>query len=55
MTCKHCVATVTRTLQQLDAAATVEIDLDAHRVRIESSQPAAVLTAALAQAGYAAA
>ena len=55
MTCQHCVATVTRTVQKLDATATVEIDLGAHRVRIESSQPAAVLAAALADEGYAAA
>ena len=27
MTCGHCVKTVTRTVQQIDPAATVEIDL----------------------------
>jgi copper chaperone len=54
MTCGHCVATVTRTVQKLDAQATVEIDLPAHRVRIESTQPAPVLKAALAEEGYAA-
>ena len=54
MTCGHCVATVTRTVQQLDAKATVDIDLPTHRVRIESTQPAQVLIAALADEGYAA-
>ena len=53
MTCGHCVATVTRTVQKLDAKATVEIDLPTHRVRIESTQPAQRLKAALAEEGYA--
>jgi copper chaperone len=52
MTCGHCVATVTRTVQKLDAAAKVEIDLPSHRVRIESTQPAETLRAALAEEGY---
>ena len=55
MTCGHCVATVTRTVQKLDAKATVDIDLPTHRVRIESTQPAPLLKAALAEEGYAAA
>jgi copper chaperone len=55
MTCGHCVATVTRTVQKLDAAAKVEIDLPSHRVRIESTQPPETLKAALAEEGYAAA
>jgi copper chaperone len=55
MTCGHCVETVKRTVRQLDAAATVDIDLPTHRVRIESSQPRETLKAALAEEGYAAA
>ena len=55
MTCGHCVATVTRTVQKLDAKATVDIDLPTHRVRIDSTQPAALMKAALAEEGYAAA
>jgi copper chaperone len=55
MTCGHCVATVTRTVQKLDAQAKIEIDLPTHRVRIESTQSAPVLKAALAEEGYAAA
>jgi copper chaperone len=55
MTCGHCVATVTRAVQKLDAKATVEIDLPTHRVRIESTQPERLLKAALAEEGYAAA
>ena len=55
MTCGHCVQTVTRTVHQLDAAAAVGIDLPAHRVRIQSSQPADAIRAALAEEGYPAA
>ena len=55
MTCGHCVKVVTRTVQQLDAAAKVEIDLAEHRVRIESTTRIEVLRAALAEEGYAAA
>jgi copper chaperone CopZ len=36
----------------VDAAATVEIDLNTHRVRIDSQAEPAQLTAALAEAGY---
>jgi len=53
MTCGHCVATVTRTVQRIDPAATVEIDLPQHRVRIESARDAQAFRAALAEEGYA--
>jgi copper chaperone len=52
MTCGHCVKTVTRTVQQLDPAATVEIDLPTHRLRIGSQQDAQAFRAALAEEGY---
>jgi copper chaperone len=55
MSCQHCVATITRTVQRLDAAATLEIDLASHQVRIDSTQPPEVLKAALADEGYASA
>jgi copper chaperone len=55
MSCGHCVQTVTRTVQRLDAQATLEIELAAHRVRIDSSLPAASFIEALAEAGYRAA
>lgn len=53
MTCNHCVQVVTRTVKQVDPAATAEIDLPAHRVRIESARPAEAFAAALAEEGYA--
>lgn len=52
MTCQHCVQTVTRTVREVDAAARVEIDLPAHRVRIESARPRDAIAGALAEAGY---
>ena len=52
MTCGHCVRTVTETVQRVDAQAKVEIDLPAHRVRIESPQPPQVFATALTEEGY---
>ena len=52
MTCGHCVKTVTATVQKLDAAARVQIDLPTHTVQIASTQPADVLKKALAEEGY---
>jgi len=52
MTCGHCVSTVTKTLKTLDPQATVDVDLDAKRVRVESRQPRDLLTKALTEAGY---
>ena len=54
MTCGHCVKTVTRTVQQIDPAATVEIDLATHRLRIASNHAAQDFATALADEGYAA-
>ncbi len=53
MTCGHCVKTVTRTVQQIDPAATVEIDLASHRVRIASAHDTQSFRAALSEEGYA--
>jgi copper chaperone len=55
MTCGHCVKAVTAAVQQVDAAAKLQIDLPTHQVRIESTQPAADFERALAEEGYAAA
>lgn len=52
MTCGHCVKTVTTTVQKLDAHARVQIDLPRQTVQIETSQPAEVIRAALAEEGY---
>jgi copper chaperone len=55
MTCGHCVKSVTATVQQVDAAATVRIDLPTHKVEIHSTLPREAFQAALAEDGYEAA
>ncbi|HEY4802749.1 MAG TPA: heavy-metal-associated domain-containing protein [Paraburkholderia sp.] len=52
MSCQHCVGAVTRAIHEHDAQATVEIDLAAGRVKVESSQSAEVLKSAIDEAGY---
>lgn len=53
MTCGHCVRTVTQTVQRVDPAAKLNVDLPQHRVQIDSTQPAQAFAAALAEEGYA--
>lgn len=53
MSCGHCVSTITRAVQALDAQARVQIDLASHRVEIESATAdAAALRAAITEAGF---
>lgn len=52
MTCGHCVATVKKTLQALDPAGQIEIDLPTHRVRFETALEDAAVRAALDEEGY---
>lgn len=52
MTCGHCAKTVTVTVQQVDPAAQLNIDLPSHKVSIESNQPAQSFVAALTEEGY---
>jgi copper chaperone len=53
MTCGHCVKVVTQTVQRVDAAATLKVDLPEHKVQIESQRPREAFAAALAEEGYA--
>lgn len=53
MTCGHCVRTVTQTVQGVDVAAKVEIDLPAQLVRIESLHDRQEFERALTEEGYA--
>jgi copper chaperone len=55
MTCGHCVKSVTATVQRVDPAAKLQIDLPTHKVQIESTQDRAVFESALKEEGYAAA
>jgi len=53
MTCGHCVSTITRAVKALDAQASVQVDLAAHRVAIEgATADAAALQAAITEAGF---
>ena len=53
MTCGHCERTVSETVRQVDAAARVEVDLAAQRVRIESQRERQAFVEALTEQGYA--
>lgn len=53
MSCGHCVQSITKAIQALDATAIVSADLETKRVRIETSAlKASQIVAALANAGY---
>lgn len=52
MTCGHCVRAVTEAVREIDAQASVEVDLAAATVRVESTRPAASIAEAIEQAGY---
>ena len=52
MTCDHCVRTVNHTVQRIDAAAKVAVDLPAKTVRIESQHERQEFVRALSEQGY---
>ena len=52
MTCGGCVRAITNALKAADPAVEVDADVPTHLVRIESSQPAATLEAAIRDAGF---
>ena len=52
MSCSHCVGRVTKTVQDIDAGARVEIDLATKKVRIDSNADASRIAAAIGAAGY---
>ncbi len=53
MTCGHCVKSVTATVQRVDPAAKLQIDLPTHKVQIDSTQDRAAFASALTEEGYA--
>ena len=53
MTCGHCVRTVTATVQRIDPAARLTVDLPTHRVAIESDKPAEDFARELSEEGFA--
>jgi copper chaperone len=52
MSCQHCVAAITRAIQEHDTAARVQIELASGRVAVESAQSAEAIKAAIDEAGY---
>jgi copper chaperone len=52
MSCQHCVAAVTRAIQEQDAGAQVQGDLPAGKVAIQSAASIDTLKAAIDEAGY---
>jgi copper chaperone len=52
MTCGHCVRTVTETVQRIDPAARLNIDLPSQKVSIDSGAPAQQFIDALTEEGY---
>ena len=52
MSCGHCKAAVEKAVAGVDAAATVNVDLDNRTVEIGSSADVATLIAALKEEGY---
>ncbi|EZH83481.1 copper resistance protein CopZ [Ectopseudomonas composti] len=52
MSCGHCVRAVTRAIQALDQAASVEVDLAAGLVRVQGNLDAAQIQAAIREEGY---
>lgn len=53
MTCGHCVKTVTATVQRVDPAAQLSVDLPTHQVRIGSAKPLSDFVRELSDEGYA--
>lgn len=52
MTCGGCARSVTKTIQSVDPAASVEADPSTRSVVVTTASPQAAIAAALAEAGY---
>ena len=52
MTCGHCVQSVTKAVQAVDAKAQVQVDLAANSVSIEGSDRKDAIAEAIRAAGY---
>lgn len=52
MSCGHCVRAVTGAIQEIDSAATVQVDLETGTVDVASERPRSVLADAIREAGY---
>lgn len=52
MTCGHCVASITKAVQGVAPGATVQTDLDSHRVSIEGAPDHDAVITAITDAGF---
>ncbi|HWT72813.1 MAG TPA: cation transporter [Oxalicibacterium sp.] len=52
MSCGHCVASVTKAVQAVDAAAKVDVDLAQRQVTVQSTAALDAVSAAIEEAGY---
>jgi copper chaperone len=52
MSCQHCVAAVTRSIQEIDATAKVQVDLERGKVTVSSFETIDALKDAIDEAGY---
>lgn len=52
MSCSHCVAAITRSVQAVDPGAKVTVDLASKQVSVETTRPATDVEAAIVDAGY---
>lgn len=52
MTCGHCVSAITQAVKEIEPEAKVDIDLNAHIVRVEGVDDAIRVREAISDAGY---
>ena len=52
MSCAHCANAVTRSVQAVDAGAKVDVNLNLHKVYVESQADVQQISAAIQEAGY---
>jgi copper chaperone len=52
MTCGHCAGAITKAVKDVDAQASVDIDIAAKTVRIDSSRSVNDFLSAIEEAGY---
>ena len=52
MSCGHCAGVITKAVKELDASATVNIDLPGKKVTVQTDEDRQTVADALTEAGY---
>lgn len=52
MSCGHCVSAVTKSVQEVDASAKVDVNLAQQKVHVKSAAPLEKIQGAIVEAGY---